>query len=203
MAARSSDFESPASQRRRLTGADWVAAAGEAIADGGVDAVAVEPLAAKLGTTKGSFYWHFRSRQQLLESALAAWEQEHTDAVITAMESLDRPAERLRELLRFALQESGDPIELALVRAAADPTVGPVVARVTQRRIDYVAALYRATGREPAAAYSQAVLAVSAFLGHIQLASMAPDTVPRGRSWSRHLAHIERALTPPDDSRTP
>lgn len=196
MAPRPFDSVSSRSRRRRLTAADWVSAALEAIAEGGIEAVAVEPLAGKLDTTKGSFYWHFRSRQQLLESALAAWEQEHTESVIAAMETLDRPAERLRELLRFVLQESGDPIELSLVRAASDATVGPVVARVTQRRIDYVAALYRATGLTPAVAYSQAVLAVSAFLGHVQLASMAPESLPHGRAWRAHLTHIERTITP-------
>lgn len=201
MPSRTSNPVPPEPRRRRLSANDWVAAALEAIAVGGIDAVAVEPLAAELETTKGSFYWHFRSRQQLLDAALEAWEFEHTEAVIAAMDQLDRPAERLRELLRFVLQESGDPIELALVRAATDPAVGPVVARVTQRRIDYVAALYRATGLSAGAAYSQAVLAVSVFLGHVQLASTAPDSVPRGRAWRAHLAHIERAITPPPASR--
>lgn len=57
-----------------LSKEDWVRAALFAIADGGAAAVAVEPLAARLGATKGSFYWHFRSREQLIAEALEFWE---------------------------------------------------------------------------------------------------------------------------------
>ena len=41
----------------------------------GLAAVAVEPLAARLGATKGSFYWHFRNRDAMLEAALQRWER--------------------------------------------------------------------------------------------------------------------------------
>ena len=61
---------------RRLSPQDWIDAALAAIAAGGLAAVAVEPLAARLGTTKGSFYWHFASRDALLKAALANWEQQ-------------------------------------------------------------------------------------------------------------------------------
>jgi glycosyltransferase involved in cell wall biosynthesis len=33
----------------------------------------VEPLAKDLGVTKGSFYWHFRDRADLLEAMLEEW----------------------------------------------------------------------------------------------------------------------------------
>jgi len=45
---------------------DWVEAARSAMVEGGIDAVAVEPLARRLGVTKGSFYWHFKDRRALL-----------------------------------------------------------------------------------------------------------------------------------------
>ncbi|MGH3388225.1 MAG: TetR family transcriptional regulator, partial [Actinomadura sp.] len=46
-----------AERKTRLSRADWANAALEAIAEGGLAAVAIEPLATRLGTTKGSFYW--------------------------------------------------------------------------------------------------------------------------------------------------
>jgi AcrR family transcriptional regulator len=46
-----------------LSKGDWIRAALFAIADRGTAGVVVEPPAASLGTTKGSFYWHFRSRE--------------------------------------------------------------------------------------------------------------------------------------------
>jgi AcrR family transcriptional regulator len=38
--------------------------------DDGIERVCVEPLAAKLGVTKVSFYWHVVNREALIETAL-------------------------------------------------------------------------------------------------------------------------------------
>lgn len=62
--------------RGSLTAEDWVRAAKRTIEERGVGAVAVEPLAKKLGVTKGSFYWHFENRDALLKATLERWEEE-------------------------------------------------------------------------------------------------------------------------------
>ncbi len=49
-----------------LTAADWAQAALQLIAEAGLGALTVEALAARLGVTKGSFYWHFKGRSDLL-----------------------------------------------------------------------------------------------------------------------------------------
>src|SRR6516164_3967469 len=85
--------------RTRLSRHDWVDAALEAIADGGLAGVAVVPLAERLGATKGSFYWHFPSREALIETALAAWEQTTTSAVIAEIDAASQdPRQQLRLL---------------------------------------------------------------------------------------------------------
>src|SRR5689334_3604059 len=40
-------------------------------------AVGVEPLARTLGVTKGSFYAHYRDRDELITAALAEWARSH------------------------------------------------------------------------------------------------------------------------------
>jgi AcrR family transcriptional regulator len=67
--------------QRRLGAEDWTMAALAAIADGGLGMVAVEPLAARLGATKGSFYWHFTDRAALLDALLSEWEAERAVAM--------------------------------------------------------------------------------------------------------------------------
>ena len=57
----------------------WMVAGLEALRKGGVAGVRVERLAADLGITKGSFYWHFRDRGGLLEALLEFWSREMTD----------------------------------------------------------------------------------------------------------------------------
>ena len=65
----------------RLDAAAWIAAAFDALAEGGIDAVRVEPLAKALGITKGSFYWHFADRRALLDAMLDAWAQGRIAAI--------------------------------------------------------------------------------------------------------------------------
>ena len=57
--------------RNNLTAERWAEAALDAMAQGGLNAVAVEPIARQLGVTKGSFYWHFTNRGSLVAAALA------------------------------------------------------------------------------------------------------------------------------------
>src|SRR3954454_25212776 len=88
-------------KREALTSDDWTRAALDALARGGLSAVAVEPLAKELGATKGSFYWHFADRSALIAAALALWEQRDTDAIIAAVDRADDATARLRNLLRL------------------------------------------------------------------------------------------------------
>ena len=80
----------------RLSAEDWALAALDVIAEQGLAAVAVEPLARRLGVTKGSFYWHFPSREALLVAALERWEQVEQEEVFGQLEAIPDPAQRLR-----------------------------------------------------------------------------------------------------------
>src|SRR3954453_20888760 len=66
---------------------DWIAAALGLLGRGGIDAGRVEPLAEKLGVTKGSFYWHFKDRDALHLAMLETWRAETTANVIARVEA--------------------------------------------------------------------------------------------------------------------
>ena len=186
--------------RTRLRRDDWVEAALEAIAEGGLAAVAVVPLAERLGATKGSFYWHFASRQALIEAALAAWEQTTTSAVIAEIEAVaDDPRQQLRLLFKRVTELAArDRIELALLATADHPTVRPVLDRVTRRRIDFAAELFQRIGFSPADAKRRALLAYSAYLGYAQLVHATPQLLPRTQIARRaYLNEVLAALTSP------
>ena len=72
----------------RLSADDWANAALDLIAEQGVASVAVEPLARRLGVTKGSFYWHFPSREALLVAALERWEKMEQDLLFGELEPI-------------------------------------------------------------------------------------------------------------------
>jgi len=179
--------------KARLSRERWIEAALDALTDGGVGAVAVEPLAARLGVTKGSFYWHFRDRDELLAAALDQWERERTDAVIERFDAAADPRERLAEWARHAF--SADKSLLAALHAAADhPVVAPVLRRVTERRIEYLAELLREAGVSPAAARRRARLLYSADLGLFQIAHALPGERPTERELRTLIREIQDAF---------
>jgi AcrR family transcriptional regulator len=178
---------------KRLSVDDWAAAAVAALADGGLAAVAVEPLAARLGATKGSFYWHFTGRDALVAAALARWERTDTEDVITAIEAEPDLAARLRLLLRHAL-DGGARVELALQPTATHPLVAPVLGRVTRRRLGYLTDVFAGLGFDPDTARERSVLAYTAYLGHAQLTAV-PGAAPTTRG--RYVESVTAVLTAP------
>ncbi|MEU5545166.1 TetR/AcrR family transcriptional regulator [Streptomyces sioyaensis] len=188
MAARRAKASGGSGARQRLTVEDWADAALTAMGEGGLAAVAVEPLAARLGTTKGSFYWHFANRDALIEAALRRWEETGTEAVITEVEAEPDPGRRLhRLLLRATHQADADPLEVSLLASAADPRVAAALARVTARRIGYVTALFAELGFPEDEAHHRGLLAYTAYLGHTQLGHAVPRSLPEGAARDRYL----------------
>ncbi|HSX58763.1 MAG TPA: helix-turn-helix domain-containing protein [Tahibacter sp.] len=159
----------PLENRSRLSAADWEQAALEAIAENGVGAAAVEPLARRLGVTKGSFYWHFPTREALLKASLERWERADEEEFI-GVEPIREPRERLRELFRRTSREmQSHVVYSALLRALDHPVVQPVMSRVSQRRIDFLTVAYRQLGLDRIAASYRARLAYAAYAGFLQL----------------------------------
>jgi AcrR family transcriptional regulator len=170
------------------------------MADGGLAAVAVEPLAERLGTTKGSFYWHFSNRDALLTAALERWEQVYTTAIQAEVSALaDGPTPQLRLLFKLVtLVDEQDRVGLALLASADHPAVAPVLERVTKVRLDYTARLFGRLGFTRTEARRRALLAYSAYLGHVQLSRATPQLLPRRHSaQSAYLDHVLHALTSP------
>jgi len=187
-----------ASSQRRLTREDWVSAALVAIASGGLAAVGVEPLATRLGATKGSFYWHFKNRDALLKAAIERWEKETTTDVIAEITAApDTAADQFRRLvIRVIERAEQDQVGPALLASAGHPAVAPTLERVTAARLGVIAALFRRLGFSAAQAHRRALLAYSAYLGHGQLAHSTPGVLPATRAQRRaYLDEAIRALT--------
>jgi AcrR family transcriptional regulator len=191
-----------ASRRPRLTADDWVDAALAAMAEGGLSAVAVEPLAARLGATKGSFYWHFPHRDALVGAALQRWEASRTQDVIAGVEVEPDPAGRLRALLVRVVRSVGrDPIEVRLLGDADHPLATDAVRRVVARRIAYLVEQFEQLGLSSVEARRRAVLLYTAYVGHDQLALRLPGVLEVDDDYVEAvvglaLAGIERVPAP-------
>src|SRR5690606_8602013 len=107
-------------ERSRLSAGDWAEAALDLIAEQGVSALAVEPLARRLGVTKGSFYWHFPSRDALLQAALERWEAYEEQDVFGKLEAVPDPRDRLRALFQMVAREFKSHIVYSALLKAPD-----------------------------------------------------------------------------------
>jgi AcrR family transcriptional regulator len=158
---------------------DWTKAALDALASDGLAGVAVEPLARRLGATKGSFYWHFRDRSELIAATLQRWERRDTTEVITALEQIADPRARLRELARSAYlgAAAGNDAQSGVLAAASDPRVAPVLERVTRTRLAFLERQFTALGLDPPAARARMAYALYVGLGDLRRAApQAPLT---------------------------
>lgn len=189
----------PAARKPRLSRDDWVAAAFEAIAEGGINAVAVEPLAERLGVTKGSFYAHFSSRDELIEATLKSWEQSHAASGHAEFSKIKDPAERLRAVLLAAVtfSQSGAPsVHMSLMGELQDPRVRDAVARVTAGRVERLTATYRSLGLPPQRAANRARMAYATYVGLLQMARETPEEKMSDRQIRRFMDELLAAMIP-------
>lgn len=148
----------------RLDREAWTRAAIEAFERSGPAGVAIVPLARQLGVTRGSFYWHFKSRDELLAAALELWEREHSDAILDALEELHDPRERLAALSQAGTRKPPS-IFIQLLRAADDPIVAAVLDRSSRRRLEVLDGAYRDSGLAAAPARRRALIAYAQYVG--------------------------------------
>jgi AcrR family transcriptional regulator len=182
--------------RQYLSDLDWKRAALQAICDGGIAAVAVEPLARSLGVSKGSFYWHFNGRDDLLRGALELWEQEEADRFIASIAAIADPRERIRQLIGRVSRGSWNcTLHSALSAAADDPIVKPVLQRVSGKRLGYLERCYRELGFDEASAAHRARLGYTVYVGFIHLSREAACPIDPD-----YIAHIADTLIPPAGS---
>ncbi len=175
----------------------WAEAALEALAAGGLDAVAVEPLARRLGVTKGSFYWHFPSREALLREALALWERHETIDARAGVEEMADPYERIVRLFKQANSSyKAGRLYLALAAASDDPAVGEVVKRVSSNRLNYLNQCYLALGLSELDARLWSTFAYATFIGNQQVHRDTPEQFPVDEDFRAYFKLMLKTLVP-------
>lgn len=132
----------------------------------GVAAVKVEVLARQLGVSKGSFYWHFKNRQELLEGILERWENETTWLIEESLQA-DTPRERIIKLFNLAEEmcHLPDPEAAIFIWAYDDPAVQQRVRTIETKRVSYLTQLLQEYGFSSVEAEKRAEVGYFALMG--------------------------------------
>ena len=167
----------------------WIDAAIEILVGGNVDAIRVEVLAKTLGVTKGSFYWHFRDRSDLLARLLAFWRDGRiADITRHAASPAGREREqalRLIELYSGNRSRKGIASELAIRDwARKDEMAAKAVEEVDVVRLDLAGRLLAASGFPPAEARARSLLLYAYVFGQsLMFYEHFDDDLPALKRW--------------------
>lgn len=131
----------------RLSQTDWIAAGFRALTSKGPQALKAEPLARDLGTTKGSFYWHFKDVPAYQAAMLTHWEDRATNEIIALLNAIPTPEQKLRTLALIATEPQenygGIGAEPAIrAWAKSDPNVAAAVQRVDASRLSQLVDIF-------------------------------------------------------------
>ncbi len=153
--------------RTSLTPETWIEAATQVLVDQGIDHVRVDVLANQLAVTRGSFYWHFRDREDLLRRVLQAWRESATEQLTRRLETASTdPREQLRDVISLPFRGRAAAraarIELAIrAWARRDEMARQAVDEADASRIAYHTQVFAALGFAPVEAAQRAFVLYS------------------------------------------
>ena len=182
-----------------LTRADWLAAAIRIFIAEGVASVRITRLADELKMTRGSFYWHFTDRDDLLSAIVEFWARKNTRAVVSACEGIDDLSQGVFALFDAWIDpDIFDPrLDLAIREwARRDAAIRKLVAKADARRIEAISALYGRAGFARPEAFIRARVIYFTQIGYYALEVKETLAERLGYLESYYLSFTGRSLDP-------
>ena len=133
----------------RLSRDEWLARALDILALEGGAKLRIDTICSALGVTKGSFYWHFKDRDDFVRSVVQFWSDRFTDPVVERITSLGgSPQERTKALMHAVSEGRFARYDVSIrAWAAQDPDlVAAIVKAVDKRRLAFAGSLFTEMG---------------------------------------------------------
>jgi AcrR family transcriptional regulator len=130
----------------------------------GVDGIRVERLARRLKITKGSFYHHFKDRDELHAAVLEHWRRRLVVEVIEELERIADPKARFRQVMRtpYDVDRADRDVELAVMLwARRDPRAAAALEEADRLRTEFIGRAIAACGAPADEAPARAVMALA------------------------------------------
>ncbi len=123
----------------------WLKKAMDVLFAHGIAQVKIEVLARKLKLTKGSFYWHFKNRDDLLRSMVDWWRENQLRFISGLNPAAEDPASMIKAVIEFTQHTDDSSHDIAMREFARfNKTAARAVVEIDERRIAYLAELFQA-----------------------------------------------------------
>jgi AcrR family transcriptional regulator len=169
-----------------LSREQWLEKALNIVSREGGARLRIDTLVREVGVTKGSFYWHFRNRDDFVRSLIDYWHERYTLTVSCYLDEFEGSAEeKLRKLIEIVFVEQLSRHDLAIRSwAVAEPKLRELVKRTDDHRLNYLRALFREIGFDKEAADLRAHV----MIGEASWEAALFETMTRSQRESRALA---------------
>lgn len=189
-------------EKGRLSKAEWISSARAALIRSGIDGVKVDLLARSLRVTRGSFYWHFGSRSELLVALMRAWSRDNTSPFLKVLEANGaNPALQYRNYVEIWLRASEfDPAYDSAVRdwARTSAAVTALVEKSDAARMNVLRRIFRSMGYGDAEAEVRSRITYFHQVGYYAMRIREP-TRTRRRLLPIYFKVLAGVPMPPDD----
>lgn len=127
---------------------EWLEHALEALANKGPEILSIQRLCGYLGVSRGSFYWHFKNRDDFIQKLVQFWVRRMTNAVIDAAKELEgNPQETLMFLTEKIIDTDASRYDIPIrAWAATNPVAAAAVKRADKARYAILKELFRGIG---------------------------------------------------------
>ena len=134
--------------RRGVSKREWLETGLESLSKNGIAGCKVESLARALGIARAGFYWHFKSRDEMLRQLLDYWVHELTE-VVTANEDVLalEPKKRLTKTAEMVLENDLGRYDMAIRQwALTDAGAARAAKKVNRLRLGFLRDAFRELG---------------------------------------------------------
>ena len=189
------------SREVRLTKRDYYEVGFRLLADGGIGAVTIANVCARLHVTKGSFYHHFENAPAFHRDLLDYYEDEYARRRIDEVDAIDGTVERLQGLLARGVDRDHEAESALRAWSRTDPVAAEVMERVDAARARYLVRFFVEAGLPRREARVHADIALAIIAG---AQAMSPATDRRkvramleaNMRWTREAIEAANAPTP-------
>ncbi len=167
----------PEAERKQLGRVDWLHHALDIFVAEGIDAVRITRLGDELGVTRGSFYWHFANRKDLLDALVEFWQDKNTPAIAAAVADARSLAGGIFRFFEICIDSASfDPrLDLAIREwSRRSPRIRALLDREDDARIEALRAFFTRFGFPMPAALVRARVLYYAQIGFYALEVQEP-----------------------------